>query len=245
MSVARSSRTGLPLPLAKTAARSGTPCSASHASSDAAQQPAVMARRDPDAVGGPAGHVVRHGAGHRRVLGEARQRLLDAGDRRHGLVRLLPARRAGVLRKRDPVDGVRAGVDDRQPVAVEEHLHVARAAARVGGLELEAQLVARGPEPPLRAGQERVGALEARRVDEVVREVDAGGDPRGLRSGERVVDGVRERLRRRGRPRPARGERDRRGAHADRQRAADDQGEQPAGGDVAQVRHGASGVFTA
>ena len=97
-------------------------------------------------------------------------------------------------RQRDLVGRVRAGVVDRDGLAVADDLGVAAI-----GLQLEAHAaVGGGPQAARRAGQQRRAAAgQAGAVDQMVGELDVGRDAvdRGRDGG--VVQGLRQRLGRR------------------------------------------------
>ena len=125
------------------------------------------------------------------MLSELREEVGDLRDRR---------RRAGSLvglirrRQRELVDGVRGRVVDAGRGLVPHDLDVARVR-----LQFDAPApVVRQPQAAGRAGEQRGAdvAEERPRREEVVRERDPRGDAGGPRRRQRVVDGVRKRLRR-------------------------------------------------
>jgi len=137
--------------------------------------------------------------------------------------------------QRAAVDRVGARVVDGEARAVHQDLAVA---ASPVGLQLDAQpAVGRRPQASAGAGEQRIGALaQARLVDEVVGEVDARRHALRGRRGQRVADGLGQRLGRRREAAAGRGEGDR-GAGGREDDDPGAEGQQAAGGDAAQEPH--------
>ena len=191
-----------------------------------------MLRRDRHAVGGLTGDVRRRCIRDSPVHSELGQEVVDLRERRR-----CPGagRRCVVSRQVGAVDRVRRGVVDRDRLLIPEDLDVS-------GIRLEldpAAAVAGDPQATRGASHQCGSGLADERPgrEEVVRERDARSDAVGRVRRERVLDRLVERLRSGGRAAAARGDRDCRTSdgHGDH---GDDEGDQAAGGESAQVAHG-------
>ncbi len=158
---------------------------------DRSEQATVVLGRDGGAVGRLSTDVGRGRRRDRPVQAEVGQERVDLGQRgrRAVVARLLACGRG----QRGAVDRVRRRVVDRDRRVVPDDLDVARVR-----LQLDpAAAVVRHPETARRSGLERGRDLpeQSARREEVVRELDAGGQPvRRLRR-ERILDRLVEWLR--------------------------------------------------
>src|SRR6185437_3857267 len=146
-----------------------------------------------DLVGRLPGHVARQRTEDVQVLHELVQIALDLG---HGRDWLGLLGRRTLTRKGALVERLRGRVVDRERAVRDYDLGVT-----VLALELEAHLMAgRGhPQAPARPAQDRVAALDGARVDQVVGELDPGGDAADRGCVRGLMKGLGERLARRSR----------------------------------------------
>ena len=165
---------------------------------------------------------------------ELGEELVDLGQGRH-LARIGARRSIGTRRKIGAVDRVRRGVVHRDRLRVPDDLDVARVR-----LELEAAAaVVRRPQAAGGARHECGPDLTYERAggEQVVRELDPSRDSVRRVRGQRIVDRLVERLRRRSGAASACGDRDCRASACDREHG-DDENDQFPGRESAQVPHG-------
>ena len=195
-----------------------------------------MLGADPQCVG----RLTRHGAGDRAGEAGVLRRLVDLlRDLGHGgdavmggaLAGVLPSLAAALTWERPAIDGVGRRIVDPPPSVAGHDLGVA-----AGGLELEAQVALGRPQAARGALEQRVAALDARVVDQLVGERDARSDALHRGRGQSVVDRLGQRLGRRLGGARADRDGDGRAAGGD-EHGGDAQREQTRGGKAAKEVH--------